>query len=131
VLLVLFSIVLSLMHVMLSVSLDCLFLIFSSIFSNIYLEHFIDIFLLLPSCTRCQYYQIKNIGHVVINFCECICLCGLFEWKRICCLYAFVMFRFYFVFSELRWEVNIRFVDIGGIVHCLSFLFIIDLNFHF
>jgi len=32
-----------------------------------------------------------------------------------------------FVFSELRWEVIARFVDIGGIGdnHCLNFLFII------
>ena len=34
-----------------------------------------------------------------------------------------------FVFNELRWEVIVCFVDIGGIVdhHCLNFLFIIAL----
>ena len=33
----------------------------------------------------------------------------------------------FFVFSEWRWEVTVRFVDIGGTVdyHCLNFLFII------
>jgi hypothetical protein len=34
------------------------------------------------------------------------------------------------VFSELRWEVIVRFDDIDGIVdhHCLSFLFIISIK---
>jgi len=34
----------------------------------------------------------------------------------------------YFMFSVLRWEVIVRFVDIGEIVdhHCLNFLFIVS-----
>ena len=44
-----------------------------------------------------------------------------------------------FVFSELRWQMIVCFVDIGGIVdhHCLDFLFIIEIvfqteiNFHY
>ena len=39
----------------------------------------------------------------------------------------YVMVFFFWVFSELTWEVIVRFVDIGGIVdhYCLNFLFII------
>jgi hypothetical protein len=35
---------------------------------------------------------------------------------------------FFFAFSELRWEVIVHFVAIGGIIdhHCLNFLFIIN-----
>ena len=37
---------------------------------------------------------------------------------------------YFSVFNELRREVFVRFVDIGGIVnhHCLNFLFIIQSN---
>jgi hypothetical protein len=36
-----------------------------------------------------------------------------------------------FVFSEIRWQVIVCFIDIGGTVdhHCLDFLFIINLTF--
>ena len=35
-----------------------------------------------------------------------------------------------FVFSELRWEAHVRFVDIGGIIdhHLLNFLFIVNIQ---
>ena len=38
----------------------------------------------------------------------------------------------FFVFRELRWEVIVRFVDIGGLVdhHCLNFLFITFYHFN-
>jgi hypothetical protein len=34
--------------------------------------------------------------------------------------------KVFFMFTELRWELIVRFVDIGEIVdhHCLNFLFI-------
>ena len=46
------------------------------------------------------------------------------------CISNFIYCGVFFVFSELSWEVVVRFVDIGGIVdhHCLIFPCFVDIG---
>jgi hypothetical protein len=58
-----------------------------------------------------------------------------FQWDddEICFVldqYDLLTPMFFFIFNDIRWEVAVRFVGIGGIVdhHCLNILGVLDSN---